>query len=439
VIIGGSFTTVNNVAASRLARLNANGSLDSLFGAAGGMSANINTLVAQSDGSVLLGGMFGSLQGASPSRPVWRLLSSVAASSSPPVITSALTASTPQNAAFTFAVTASNLPTAFAATNLPAGLAIDAASGVISGRATVAGTANVTVTASNAVGSDSKVLVLTVAAATNPGRLVNLSILTGIASATDSFTMGVVTGGSGTSGTKPLLVRAAGPSLGALGVPGTLADPNLEFFAGATKIGENDNWGGSAVLRDAMAAVGAFPYAAASSKDAAILSDVVVVAPVSNSMKVSGIGGATGTVIAEIYDSTPTATFTATTPRLVNVSVLKDVGTGFTIGFVVGGGSARTVLVRAVGPGLTQLGVGGALADPKLTLFKDSTKLDENDNWGGTPALTSAMTQVGAFALPASSKDAALLATLQPGSYSVQVSGTAGGTGLVIAEVYEVP
>jgi hypothetical protein len=53
--------------------------------------------------------------------------------------------------------------------------------------------------------------------------------------------LGVVVGGSGTIGGKPLLVRAAGPALVALGVSNTLADPNLEFFAGTTKIGENDN------------------------------------------------------------------------------------------------------------------------------------------------------------------------------------------------------
>jgi hypothetical protein len=275
--------------------------------------------------------------------------------------------------------------------------------------------------------------------AADPGRLINLSILTNIATATDSFTMGVVTGGTGTSGTKPLLVRAAGPSLGALGVPGTLADPNLEFFAGSTKIGENDNWGGLTTLSNAFTAVGAFPYAAASSKDAAIFNAAVV--PGSNSVKVTGVGGATGTVIAELYDSTPSGAFTTATPRLINVSVLKDVGTGFTIGFVVGGSTSRKVLVRAVGPGLAAVGVPltAVVVDPKLTLFAVSTKIDENDNWGGTAALTAAMTQVGAFALTPTSKDAALLATLQPGSYSVQVSGTAGGTGLVIAEVYEVP
>lgn len=56
--------------------------------------------------------------------------------------------------------------------------------------------------------------------------------------------MGYVGGGAGTVGAKPLVNRAAGPSLGALGVPGTISDPKLELFAGATKTDENDNWGG---------------------------------------------------------------------------------------------------------------------------------------------------------------------------------------------------
>jgi hypothetical protein len=98
------------------------------------------------------------------------------------------------------------------------------------------------------------------------------------------------------------------------------------------------------------------------------------------------------------------------------------------------------VLVRAVGPGLAAVGVtSGFVADPRLALFAGSTKINESDDWGGTAALASAMAQVGAFAIPASSRDAALLATLQPGSYSVQVSAPAGTGGLVIAEVYEVP
>ncbi len=272
----------------------------------------------------------------------------------------------------------------------------------------------------------------------NPGRLVNLSLLTSINSADDSFTMGTVIGGAGASGPKPILVRAAGPSLGAFGVGGTLPDPKLEFFSGSTKIGENDNWGGTTALSGAFAAVGAFPYTSADSKDAAIYNPAI--ASGGYSIRVSG-NGTLGTVIAEIYDSTtPLSAFTTTTPRLVNVSVLKQVGPGFTVGFVIGGDSAATVLVRVIGPGLAAVGVpSGFLADPRLTLFAGSTKINENENWGGTAELSAAFTKVGAFPVPTNSLDAALVATLQPGSYSVQVAGPAGASGLVIVEVYAVP
>lgn len=144
-------------------------------------------------------------------------------------------------------------------------------------------------------------------------------------------------------------------------------------------------------------------------------------------------------VIAELYDATPAAAFTATTPRLINVSVLKHLGTGVTAGFVIGGSTARTVLIRAIGPTLGGFGVADTVADPQLALFSGQTERARNDNWGGGTALAAAFAQVGAFGLAADSRDAALLATLAPGNYTVQVSGVAGTTGVALVEVYEVP
>ena len=289
-----------------------------------------------------------------------------------------------------------------------------------------------TVTVTNAAGS-----VTSTAASLNVAfsRLVNLSILTSLDSAGDSFTMGYVVGGSSTSGTKPLIIRAAGPSLGALGVAGTLDDPKLELFAGATRTGENDNWGGSVTLANAMAAVGAFAYTGPTSRDAAT---ALSVASGDNSVKVSGAG--TGSVIAEIYDATPAANFIGTTPRLVNVSVLKQLGTGFTLGFVVAGAGAKNVLVRAIGPTLgSAFGVPGAVSDPQLSLGSGQSVVAANDNWGGGATLTAAFSSVGAFALPATSRDAALDANLSPGSYTVQVAGVGSATGMILVEVYELP
>jgi hypothetical protein len=274
----------------------------------------------------------------------------------------------------------------------------------------------------------------------NSARIANLSILTTIPASGSDFTMGYVVGGASASAPKPLVIRAAGPSLVPLNVPGTLDDPKLELFTGPTKTGENDNWGGTTALRDAMAAVGAFAYVNPSSRDAAVLTTISNSG--TNSVLVSAAGTGTGAVIAEIYDSTPATPFSITSPRLVNVSVLKPLGTGLTVGFVVDGFGTKNVLVRAIGPTLaTAFNLNGAAADPQLTLFQGTTPIGSNDNWGSTnaAALTAAFDQVAAFALPAGSRDAALVATLGPGNYSVQVGGVGGTTGTALVEVYELP
>ena len=286
---------------------------------------------------------------------------------------------------------------------------------------------------------------LTLVPAGNPGRLVNLSILTSINAASPQFTVGTVIGGAGTSGTKPLLVRAAGPALTTLGVGGVLSDPKLSLFSDQntqTPVATNDNWGGSAALSTAFASVGAFPYGGATSLDAATFSETMPAG--GYTVQVSGVGGATGTVIAELYDATRAADFTASTPRLVNVSVLKQIDAGeiLTVGFVIGGTTAKQVLVRAIGPTLAAapFNVGGAMADPKVSLFSGQTVINANDNWGGGSLLSATGSAVGAFAIGnTASRDASLLATLAPGSYTVQVSGANSASGLTLVEVYEVP
>lgn len=325
---------------------------------------------------------------------------------------------------------------------LPPGLTLSR-DGVISGTPDVydAGKRydNIALLVTDATGASAvQTLSIAIGAAPNPGRLINLSILTSLDAPGDSFTMGAVIGGAGTTGTKALLVRAAGPALSVLGVGNPLRDPFMEFFSGETKAGENDDWGGATALSAAFTAVGAFPYAATTSKDAAIFNGAATAG--NTSVRVTGVGGATGAVIAEIYDSTPAVSFTPATPRLINVSVFKQIGSGFTMGFVIGGATNRTVLVRAIGPGLAAVGVmSGFVPDPKLDVFSGDTRVNGNDNWGGTKELSDAFTSVGAFMIPAASKDAAVLAALSPGTYTVKVSGVDGGAGMVIVEVYEVP
>ena len=103
------------------------------------------------------------------------------------------------------------------------------------------------------------------------------------------------------------------------------------------------------------------------------------------------------------------------------------------------------MLIRGVGPTLAGLGVTGVLADPRLDLIRQgapaaTATVASNDNWDA--ALAPMFSSVGAFALTPGSKDAALVVTLPPGSYTAQVSGVGTGTavqGVAIVEVYELP
>jgi hypothetical protein len=269
------------------------------------------------------------------------------------------------------------------------------------------------------------------------GRLVNLSVLAALERPDDTLTVGFVVGGTGTRA-KPLLVRAAGPSLSGFGVSAPNADPRLELFAQGSPIGQNDDWGGGAVLAAAATQVGAFPYAAATSRDAAFFSESIAAGPCT--FVISGNGAGTGTVLGEVYDATPASTIDLSSPRLVNVSVAKRLAANATLsaGFVIAGTTPVTVLLRAVGPGLAPFGVSDALADPVLTVYRTGTPaaIATNDNWGGGAELRDVFTSVGAFSLAAN--DAALPLTLAPGNYTAQTAaGTAAGT--VLIEVYELP
>ena len=267
-------------------------------------------------------------------------------------------------------------------------------------------------------------------------RLANVSVRSGAGVGDQTLIVGLAVGGTGT---KQVLVRAIGPGLTQFGLTGALADPQLRLFnAAGVQTNLNEDWGGGATLSEAFSTVGAFGLPAAS-KDAALLVPLVAGA---YTAQVSSAAG-TGTALLEAYDSDASVT----TARFVNISARTQVGTGdniLVIGFVVTGTGSKNVLIRAVGPGLAQFGLGGVLADPQLRLFNAAgVATDTNDDWASTPALAAAhgtaFSQTGAFGLPATSKDAALLVTLQPGAYTAQVSGVTGTTGVALVEVYEAP
>ncbi len=285
---------------------------------------------------------------------------------------------------------------------------------------------NYYVIASNGAGSaTSATATLTV----TPGSaLSNLSVRTTLAAGQTLIVGAVVSGGA-----KSILLRAAGPALNKFGLVG-MDDPRLELYTGATMVGSNDTW--STGLAATFSRVGAFAFDPGS-LDAALNQSI------SGAFTVQTRGTGPGTVLVEAYDAAG-----GVSPRLVNLSARNQVGSGADIliaGFALSGSGTKQVLIRAIGPTLTAFGVGGALADPRLTLLSGAGAiLAENDNWGtpvgsAAPATTATFAQVGAFPLAAGSRDAALLINLNAGaSYTVQVAGVNNTTGEALIEVYEV-
>jgi hypothetical protein len=241
-------------------------------------------------------------------------------------------------------------------------------------------------------------------------------------------------GGFIINGTDPkkVILRAIGPSLTARGVPGALQDPTLELHdhTGAT-IAFNDNW------RDTQqSTIQATGLAPEDNRESAI---VQTLAPAAYTAIVRGKGGTSGVALVEAYDVDPNAN-----SKLANISTRGFVGTGDNVmigGFIVGGGlgvngaGSEEVLVRGLGPSLTQRGVPNALQDPTLDLHDgNGAIIASNDNWKDTQ-----QSEIQATGLaPSNDRESAILAPLVQGNYTAILRGKNNTTGVGLVEVYKV-
>lgn len=279
-------------------------------------------------------------------------------------------------------------------------------------------------------------------------RILNLATRGSVGPGSTPLIAGFVIQGTGT---KRVLLRAVGPTLGGppFNVPGVLTDPVLSVFdSRGNQIYFNDDWGRSADaarLSTADSRLGAFSLPSGSFDSGGVLT----LAPGAYSAHISGklIGlnpaqYSTGVVLAEIYEDD------ATSSRLVNLSSLGFVGPDGNVmipAFVTNtpaGAPPKRLLIRGVGPTLTAFGVAGALVNPTLSIVDRAGKIvATNDDWGNNPNLDElrAITSLLAFPLAESSRDSALLVSLPPGSYTCLVSGVNNTTGTALVEVYEVP
>lgn len=286
------------------------------------------------------------------------------------------------------------------------------------------------------------------AAAPAPGRLVNLAARGRVAHATDSFTLGFTLRGTGRA---TMLLRGVGPSLRRFGVVDALGAASIELRQGNTLIAANDGWTtapNAAQIATTTIALGAFALTQADT-DAALL---VQLDPGSYTLTVRSLGGNAGQALGEIYDVSRNAA------RLTNLSVLSrldEAGSLLIPGIVIAGNNPRALVVRAIGPGLTDLAFPATtvIGDPRLVIYNGNQVVGTNNNWGQASAasLTAVFPAIGAFPLRAAA-DAAILDSLQPGAYTIQagptpaaaipgtaISGGASDTGFLLVEVYEVP
>ena len=197
----------------------------------------------------------------------------------------------------------------------------------------------------------------------------------------------VMIGGFIVQGTEPkkVIIRAIGPGLSRYGVPNLLADPTLELHnSTGALIAHNDNWTttilGGIITADQVGDIRNSDYAPGDGSESAIIAELP---PGNYTAVVRGVNSTTGVALAEVYDLRP-----ETSSTLRNISTRSFVQTGDNVmigGFIITGGNPKRVIVRAIGPELTQYGVPNPLRNPRLELHdRTGALIASNDNWRNT-------------------------------------------------------
>ena len=272
----------------------------------------------------------------------------------------------------------------------------------------------------------------TQASGATAARLANLSTR-GRVTAGEPLVLGFAIAGTES---RRVLVRGVGPALNVFGVADALPATRLQVHNTAgVLLASNQGWNSAVEAAQVATLTGAFPLANGSADSAAVLT----LAPGTYTIQIDDPRGNGGVALAEIYDAGSSAG-----ARLVNVSSRGAAGLGgnaLISGFVLEGGLASRLLLRGVGPGLTQFGATNTVTDPVIALY-DSTgqALGSNDNWVSSVSdISTAALRAGAFALTRGSRDAAVLATLPAGTYTIQVSSDSAASAIALLEIYQVP
>ena len=245
------------------------------------------------------------------------------------------------------------------------------------------------------------------------------------------------------TGTKRVIIRAIGPELTQFGITDVLANPRLELYNGTgALIGTNDDWQttiiGGVITRNQVSDIQNSGLAPTEANESAIIADLQ---PGNYTAIVRGVNDTTGVALVEVYDFNPGVSST-----LGNISTRSFVQIGEHVmigGFIVQGSGLKSVIIRAIGPELTQFGITDALANPKLELYNGAGVLiASNDNWqstiiGGIITRNQVSDIQDSGHAPTEANESAIIADLPPGNYTAIVRGVNNTIGVALAEVYD--
>lgn len=226
---------------------------------------------------------------------------------------------------------------------------------------------------------------------------------------------------------KRVIIRAIGPSLksGDSALSGRMQNPTLEVRSGSGElIGENDDWRTSPQAQQIQDS----GLAPKEDREAAVIGDLD---PGGYTAIVRGANGTQGIAVVEIYDLQA-----GSQSELANLASRAFVSTGDNVligGFIVGGGGTTRVLMRAIGSSLAG-SLADELEDPTIEVTNaEGVKVADNDNWRNAP---NAAEIEATGAAPTDEREAAAIAPVTAGSYTVVVRGARGSTGVGVVEIY---
>jgi hypothetical protein len=285
------------------------------------------------------------------------------------------------------------------------------------------------------MGGDGNDVVLTLTAlpppTPSPGLVGNVATRLPVGTGDNVLIEGFIVLGPNGS-TKKIMVRALGPFLTQFGVTDALPNPTLEIRdANSALVATNNDWRNTEVagiiMGDQSAEIEGSGLAPANDLESAIIANL---SPGSYTAVVRGAGNTTGTGIVDAFD------MSAGSPaRLANVATRGLIQPGDQLmiaGFITQTGDVRAV-VRAIGPSLSAFGINNALPDTTLQLRDvNGAVVRENDDWQSDQKVELEATGLQ----PGDFREAAVVATIPPGQYSVQVRGKPETTGVGVVEVY---